>query len=201
MSRSALAAAVAVLVGPLTVQSQAALIEAPLPSNTYITFDGLQWAWAYPFPSTYPGFDLSYQSQFGWRLPTTAELAAAPDAIDFLFTGANVPFLGTDPVSGANFTTVNAAYISAASDGACATPFFSTLYSNCDWADGNGQSNYGEVWAGSNNGPTFPWSDQLVVRDLAVPSPITGAGLPGLIAACGGVLAWWRRKRKAQAVV
>jgi hypothetical protein len=37
------------------------------------------------------------------------------------------------------------------------------------------------------------------LQSVSVPGPIAGAGIPGILLAVGGLLVWWRRKRKSVA--
>jgi hypothetical protein len=188
LKKTSLLLGLSMLLGVWT--AQAAFINAPLPSNAYITKNGFNWAWAAPLPGPGNGLDLSYQSQFGWRMPTALELSSfAPLATDFLMAGGNVPFNGTDGVSGAFFSATNAAYTGAGSAGAVATPYFNTTYHHADWQDGLGQT-YGP-WAGMAGANSL--ADQLVIRSAAtVPEPASLA----LVAA--GLMMLAVRRRRSQ---
>jgi len=56
---------------------------------------------------------------------------------------------------------------------------------------------YGSVFDFSIGGTNIQDRDFYVskMNVTAVPGPIVGAGLPGLVFATGGLLAWWRRRK------
>jgi hypothetical protein len=144
----------------------------------------LQWAWASPLAAF--SVDLSYQSQFGWRLPTAAELATAPTGVMFIYAGANTPFGGTDPISGAQWQYTDGQTGFAAN----AVPYFNSTYHHADFcnAPGSGCSfNNEQSW----NGPV-DFAETLVVRG-AVPEPAAWALM---IAGFGLVGASMRRRTK-----
>jgi hypothetical protein len=65
----------------------------------------------------------------------------------------------------------------------------------CQWNAPAGQFRFGvAVQAVATAGA--PLGDILLVSVSSVPGPIVGAGLPGLVAACGGLIALARRRRR-----
>jgi hypothetical protein len=67
---------------------------------------------------------------------------------------------------------------------------FDTLFSN------SGHFGFGGQLSNTNPGV---WTPADLVAP--VPGPIAGAGVPGFALACGGLIAWWRRRQQASDLV
>ncbi len=185
-------AATASLAALLSLPAQALPINSPVPANATITYDGIQWAWGGPCPYSggcgYTG-TLAYQGTQGWSLPTQADLdiVNALDASNqatfadlFVYAGANVPYEGTDPVSGA----YNAQPLDLpAGSMACASPYFTTA-TWCDSFDGSNGAWNGTIIGENYYDAGIYYDEQLYVRSAVVPEPSTlaliGAGLLGV---------------------
>ncbi|PZN93158.1 MAG: PEP-CTERM sorting domain-containing protein [Alphaproteobacteria bacterium] len=180
--RHILSAAAAAAFALAIASPAAAIINAPVPTNAYVNFGGLDWAWASPCDASGPNscgaIDLSYQGTLGWRVAVAADFASGMDYTKFIFAGANVPAGGTEAGTGATFFGGNSA------DAACASAWFSA-YTHCDYGDGAG----GSVWNKPDNGSQGDCCHETwVVRDalaVGVPEPqswtllIAGFGLVG----------------------
>ena len=139
----------------------------------------------------------AFQDQFTFQLvggPQFLSIASVtnvfPNLSDFIanFTAA-VWTVGADNIVN---TADDVAVIGPVNAGAC------PIIPNCQFAAGSALLNPGSFYLEFTGigGGTSGYGGNLSVSQ--VPAPIAGAGLPGLIMACGGLLALARRRRKEQ---
>lgn len=180
--RTILLAAAAVL--GTAAPASAALLDVPVPANTYITVAGADFAWASPCSpagcnfSGQDALDLSYQSTQGWRVATWAEiLAAGVTGASFVFPGANVPAGGAD----ANGTVFAGP---APGDAACAAAYFTPgFFNQCNWGDAEILAITGNpAYASEPNTETWVIRGDVIVDPTPAPATLAlfGLGLLGV---------------------
>ena len=166
-------AAVAVLATGLTGGANAALLSGPVDADEYITFGGLNWAWASPcMPNATDCNEFVSIVLFdGWRLPTVAEYNDRPapeafyvgDPLDNPLACAAAWFVNSVDLNYCDTGDAEAGYIYH--------PTITTYIVNGDELDGSGA----ETWLVQEIGSGGP---------TAVPEPATlavlGMGFLGL---------------------
>lgn len=163
-------AGAALVASGLSAPALAAPILEPVPEANYITFGGNDWAWAAPCAPTEPScgvIDLSYQGPLGWRLPTGDDFLTGPVAASFGTPGSFK----------------------------CASAWFSTVHTHCDYGDGSSFYIYGHP---SNPGVGYSTVETWLIRgdvDGAVPEPGTWAMMLLGFGIVGGALRARRRQR------
>jgi hypothetical protein len=194
MKRTVLGCALAAFTFAGANEASALPLNVDVPTNAYITIGNLDWAWAGPCaPSGGCGdIDLSFQSQYGWRLPTITEFTGSGiTASSFIKPGGNV-----DGATGNGLDEASGAWAYGAPGGvdlAIAVPYFNTTWEHADYVDDG-------LWAviTSQQSGNYWYSETLVVRDADTRlAPVPEPGTMALFGIGAAMLAFRKKFVKA----